>query len=81
MENKFIFLLSQEDKEVNKVLAACIHGWLIIREELHPSQNKKIGIGGNLNIHIPLEISGSRLLHSLCYRRFSLPLDVHALIM
>ena len=24
-ENKFIFLLSQEDKEANKVLADCIH--------------------------------------------------------
>ena len=40
-ENKLIFLLSQEDKEANKVLAACIHGWLIIREELYPSQNRK----------------------------------------
>ena len=39
-ENKFIFLLSQEDEEVNKVLAACIHEWLIIREELYPSQNR-----------------------------------------
>ena len=37
-ENKFIILLSQEDKEVNKVMAACIHEWLIIREELYPSQ-------------------------------------------
>ena len=32
-ENIFIFLLSHEDKEVNKVLAAGIHEWLIIREE------------------------------------------------
>ena len=39
-ENKFIFLLSQEDKEVNKVLAACIHEWIIIHEELYPSQNR-----------------------------------------
>ena len=39
-ENKFIFLLSQEDKEVNKVLSAFIHEWLIIREELYPSQNR-----------------------------------------
>ena len=29
-ENKFMFLLSQEDKEANKLLAACIHEWFII---------------------------------------------------
>ena len=39
-ENKLIFLLSQEDKEANKLLAACIHEWLIIREELYPYQNR-----------------------------------------
>ena len=27
-----VCLLSQEGKEANKLLAACIHGWLIIRE-------------------------------------------------
>ena len=52
-ESKIIFLLYQEDKEANKVLAACIHEWLIIREELYPSQNRNLyGVGGNLNIHI-----------------------------
>ena len=39
-ENKIIFLLSQEDKEASKVLAACIHEWVTTREELYPSQNR-----------------------------------------
>ena len=39
-ETRSIFLLSQGDKEANKVLAACIHERFIIREELYPSQNR-----------------------------------------
>ena len=43
IEEKYpsLFELDNEnDKEASKVLAACIHEWLIIREELYPYQNR-----------------------------------------
>ena len=37
-ENKFIFLCSQENKEINEILAAYSHDWMKMRETLHPAQ-------------------------------------------
>ena len=34
-ENKFVLLLSQENKETNKVLASSIHEWLKTRETIY----------------------------------------------
>ena len=32
-------------------------------------------------VNVDISADGSRLLHSLCHRRFNLPLNAHALIM